>query len=214
MNASVTHTIRMPESLKARLEHSAANQNMSISQFVVHVLEQHYLAAGFASREIVVSRGRNLEIRIAPINHVVGQPSLMFFLDDSMRKREIGAYKIGISAEVESRFLFEKGDVYQAIEEIGIALLHFYNRLGRNLGQLSWKQFPNDHSFRLLEPKDLKTNLGIHLMTLEEFLLALAEGQWTDRCDTALSTDSLPNIDESVREALKRLWEENKQQDE
>lgn len=196
MNAesTVTYTLRLAKDLRLRLERSASHRGMSINQLILDLVDQHYQAAGFVPGKGIKSGGRNLEIRIKDKHHPPGMPTCSFFVDDPSREREVACYTFGFSSQFMWQVHIEEADQYKVIEEIGLALIHYYNRLGRNITKLEWDQFPTISNQRILQVQDAKTKNGSYILSVESFLCALQEGLWDDRLERIDGKPSGANI--------------------
>lgn len=192
--SSITYTLRLPDVLKSRLERSAASRGMSLNQLILDIVDQHYRAAGFIPGTSIIATGRNLEIRVKATKNQAF-PMCFFYIDDPSREREVACYTVGFSAQFMWQLHIEQADQYEVIAEVGLALIHYYNRLGRNITRLEWNQFPTIPSQRILQVQDAKTKDGSYIVSVEDFLRALQEGLWDDRLERVDGKPSAENID-------------------
>lgn len=206
---SVTYTMRLPESWKTRLENSAANRNVSVNQFVLDIIDQHYKAAGFVEGTSIITNGRSLEIRVKQIKtHPPGMPMCFFYLDDLARGMEVACYTIGFSSQFMWQLGIEERQQYEVIAELGMALLHYFNRQGLDITRLEWAQFPTIANRRVLQVQDGKTRDDVYIRTPEQFLSALQEDLWVDRLISVRSKNAL---DARSLETALTIFQQNKE---
>ncbi len=179
---TVTYTLRLTENLKSRLERSACNRNLSLNQLILEIIDRHYQAAGFAQGSTIMVHGRPLEIRVKHVtSHPPGMPMCFFYLDDPSRERELACYSFGFSTQFMRQLNIIENTPYEAIAELGMALLHYYSRNGYDITRLEWCQLPTVTNRRILQVQDTKTTTGAYIRSLEQFMTALLEGLWVDR---------------------------------
>lgn len=208
-STSVTCTLRLPEALKTRLENSAAIRNLSLNQYVLDIIDQHYQAAGFVEGTNVTTNGRNLQIRIKQIKtHPPGMPMCWFFLDDVPRNMEVACYTFGFSSQFMWQLQIDERQQYRVIAEIGPSLLHYFNRQGLDITRLEWCQFPTIATRRILQVQDAKTRMGAYIRSAEQFLSALQEGLWLDRL---MNVRSSSNLDGRTLDAALTIFQQNKE---
>jgi hypothetical protein len=188
---SVTYTLRLPEALKTRMETSADNRKISLNQLILDIIDQHYKAAGLTQGTTISTNGRTLEIRVKQIQHPPGMPMCNFYLDDAARGMEVACYTLGFSSQFMWQLQVVESQQYQAIAEIGMALLHFFNRQGLDITRLEWTQFPTIDTRRVLQMQDAKTRTGVFIRTVEQFSSALQEDLWLDRLMNVLPSNRL-----------------------
>jgi hypothetical protein len=170
----------MPARLKARLDRSAEALRTSVNQVIVDILDRKYKADGFTDASIVAGE-RKLSIRIESMSHPPGMPMRAFYLDDPVREREVAHYEFGLSSQFMWQTHIEQSDQYAQLEEIGVALIHYFNQLGRDIARLEWDQMPTVRNKRILQIQDAKTQSGEFILSLEAFLRTLKDGDWVDR---------------------------------
>lgn len=207
--SNTTYTLRLPEALKTRMEASADNRKISLNQLILDIIDQHYKAAGFAQGTSISTNGRNLEIRIKKIQaHPPGMPMCFFYLDDMARGMEVACYTFGFSSQFMWQLQIDENHQYEAIAEIGMALLHFFSHQGLDITRLEWCQFPTMGTRRVLQMQDAKTRTGAFIRTAEQFSSALQENLWLDRLMNVRSSNKLDG--RAVDAALVRL-QQNKE---
>lgn len=206
---TVTCTLRLPESLKSRLENSADNRKISLNQHVTDIIEQYYKASGFVDGTAIDANGRTLEIRVAKITtHPPGMPMCFFYLDDPSRDKEVACYSFGFSSQFMWQLKIEESQQYNIIAEIGRALIHYYNKHGHDITRLEWNQFPTITNRRILQVQDAKTRTEAFIRSSEQFLSALQDGLWSDRL---MNAHSRSNIDARDIDAALTIFQQNKE---
>jgi hypothetical protein len=206
---TVTCTLRLTEALKARLENSASNRNISLNQHLLDIIEQHYKAAGFVDGTTIQANGRSLEIRVKQITtHPPGVPMCFFYLDDPSRNREVACYSFGFSSQFMRQLKIEENQQYNVISEIGLALIHYFNRNGQDITRLEWNQFPTITNRRVLQVQDAKTRTDACILSADQFLSALQEGLWSDRL---MNIHTQSNLDARAIDAVLTVFQQNKE---
>ncbi|MFA6213261.1 MAG: hypothetical protein WCT03_03905 [Candidatus Obscuribacterales bacterium] len=206
---TVTCTLRLAEALKARLENSASNRNISLNQHVLDIIEQYYRAAGFVDGCGIQANGRSLELHVKPVSaHPPGLPMCFFFLDDPSRNKEVACYSFGFSSRFMRQLRIEESQQYNVISEIGLALIHYFNRNGQDITRLEWNQYPTISNRRILQFQDAKTRTDDDIHSVEQFLSALQDGLWSDRL---VSVHSKANLDARAIDAALVVFQQSKE---
>lgn len=205
---TVTYSLRLPEELKARMEHSAANRKLSLNQYILDILEQHYSATGYLEGSSLIVGERTLDTRVKRLAHPPGMPMCHIFLDDDSRGREVACYVLGFSSQFIWQLQIDESRQYEVIREVGQALLHALNRQGIDVTRLEWCQFPTMSNRRILQIQDAKTRTGASIRSVDQFLVALKEGLWVDRL---LNARAMTAIDGLTVDAAMTLFQQNKE---
>jgi hypothetical protein len=211
-HSSVTYTLRLPSLLKARLERSAESSSLSLNQFILNLVENHYRLAGYVETTELINRGRNLRIDVKPDPmSAPGLPLSYFHIDSVEREVSIAKYGIGCSAGFLRLIGFsDKSNVEPVIADIGMALLNYHSRKNRDIAKLKWNLIPGVSNVRYFQQQDLKTQDGAYLTSVEQLLAAMQQDIWKDRC---LATQELV-FDQSAltitNDALRRAVQDAK----
>jgi hypothetical protein len=207
---SVTYTLRLPEKLKGRLEATATNRGLSLNQLILEIIDQKYLAAGFSDRMTVQTRGRSLVVRVRELkNHPPGMPMCHFFLDDPTRGMEVACYTFGFSEQFMRQLHIKEGQQYESIADLGLALLHHFNKTGLDITRLEWCQFPTISDRRIFQVQDGKTRgTQVFITSIEQFIAALHEELWLDRY---LSVHAKRNLDARTLNELRQVAPQDKE---
>lgn len=182
-DGNTTLSIRLKEDLKNRLELLASANHKTVSQLVVELLTQHFHAAGFIENKIIETKyGRSYEIKTLVSNpHPPLEPTVFFFLHAPwLGGKEITYYTIGLSTSLLKDWRIKDEQKYSAIAEIGMALLTFYSKTGKELATLSWNQTVGYPNRRVLYPEDIPAEVE----SLHQFLTYLQHCEaleWDDR---------------------------------
>jgi hypothetical protein len=192
---------------QSRLQNSADNRNISLNQHVLDIIDQYYTTAGFVASTSILANGRSLDIRVKKITtHPPGVPMCFFYLDDQARNMEVACYAFGFSSQFMRQLKIEESQQYNVIAEVGLALIHHFNRHGRDITRLEWNQFPTISNRRILQVQDAKTRTDSYILSAEQFLSALQEGLWSDRL---MNVHSQSNLDGRAIDAALNLLQHN-----
>lgn len=178
-----TLSIRLKEDLKNRLEFLATANHKTVSQLVVELLTQHFHASGFIDNKIIETKyGRSYEVKTVPSNpHPPLEPTVFFFLHAPwLGDKEITYYTIGLSTALLKDWRIRDEHKYSAIAEVGMAMLTFYSKTGRELANLSWNQTAGYQNRRVLYPEDIPPEVE----SLHQFLSYLQHCdavEWDDQ---------------------------------
>jgi hypothetical protein len=190
---NTTCTIRIPNSLKTRLDIRSQALQISLNQLIVDILNRRYTDVGFAADQIIQVSSRQLRINIDAMNHPPGMPQRRFVLHDSGADREFASYVFGLSHQFMWQLNIEQSEQYEQLSELGMALLHYFNNLGRDISRLEWDQFPTQRNWRILQVQDAKTSDGRFISSVEDFLGVLKERKWIDRLERVNGHPSIEN---------------------
>ncbi len=186
-------SLRIPEEYRKQLQIQADNKGVSFNAHIMRVLEIHLMSSGFGPTAFTSVSGRLFEIRSEVYVNNVDETSWAFFINEPKYEKERAYYAIGVGRTVLRDWQVE--DKETVSKEVGLALLSFYNRQGREVDRLVWNQFSgtDEDNKRLLKVAEVPE-------TLEEFFDMLMNGKWSDRflqeCD--VSQDSRRGRPESA----------------
>lgn len=199
---TTTCTIRLPSALKARLDSTAQALHISLNQLIADVLNRRYTDMGFAAAPIVDTFERQLSINIDAMNHPPGMPERRFVLSDGVTGKELTTYVFGMSQQFMWQLNIEQSEQYEQLNELGVALLRFFNTVGRDVSRLEWDQFPTQKTWRILQVQDAKTSDGRYISSIEDFLGVLKQRNWIDRLERVNGQPSIdnPNFFQDVME--------------
>jgi hypothetical protein len=178
---TVTCTIRIPQRLKNRLDRSVETLGISLNQVIVDILESKYHAAGFIEDMKIRAGSRLLQISIQSVNHPPGMPERRFCLVEQQSESTLASYIIGFSSQFMWQLHIQQADQYSQLEEIGLALFHYYNGHGQDITRLDWDQIPTIRNQRILQVQDAITKSGQYILSPESFIGALKTDDWVDR---------------------------------
>lgn len=194
---SETYSLRMPTELKKRLERLAESQNRSLNQQILRILNVYVSPNEEPSTIFRGPSGRFLQIQADPIKDALQDATLLFFkIIDTRNDHEVKTINFGLGRTLLRDFHIKEPDRDDAVLQIGSALLKFYSSQGIEPEHLSWNQYihlgyPN---MRVIHSSEVPAEIA----TLEEFLNALAEDDWTDYF---LVGNYLNDINRAVSEA-------------
>ncbi len=188
MNAesTTTCTVRMPQTLKNRLDSRANRLGVSLSQFIVDALEAKFTTVGLIEGLELRSKDRVFEISIEPQGHPPGMPLAQFHLQDTATGTVAAVYTIGFSQQYMWQLGIDPAEQQFQLREAGLALLHYLNRGGIDITRIEWSQFPHHKTQRVLQVQDAKTADGRFISSVEGFTAALKDENWVDRYDTEI----------------------------
>ncbi len=179
---TTTYTLRLKHDLKDRLEALANERNISLNQLFIELAENYYLLNGYvAQHEINSPDGEAYRIDCKPnLANPPDQPACDFEIFDLRRQRIVALYKIGLTRQLLDTFRVRQPDQYKAIDDIGTALIHYYNT-GRDIKTLAWDQFPTDAHRRILSMKDIQHTNILRLSGFLRSLQAQDDSRWRDK---------------------------------
>lgn len=169
-------TLRLPETLRRKVAVEADQMGKSLNEHIQSILETHTLETGYGQTGLISPSGRKLQIDFAA-DDIKGRPYLMgfFYVKEPKFNNKIRAnYMLGVSRDIEDDWQICRNK--DAIMELGIALLNFYNRT-MEVDCLSWEHpVPNQDfdGYRVFGHSDLKA------CSMREFLDKLRQGRWSD----------------------------------
>jgi hypothetical protein len=167
------YTLRLPEEYRRRLELEAEARGRSLNQQIIRVIEMYFANAGYPS-ELLASAGQLFIIR-ATLAHSTAQETVWEFLAENSRTgNEEARYLIG----VDMAFIrdLKASDESQTAKEVGLALLNFHAKQGRDIRTLSWLQNPPFDLKRIVHFSEVPSDV----QNVPDFLELLAKGQWND----------------------------------
>lgn len=172
-------TLRLPETLRQQLIVQAEGKQRSLNSHIQAILEGHIVESGFAGHHLISKSGRSFEIVFREDDIPQQRNGVMgfFFLRELKFDQERAYYMIGLDHAVVRDWKLRQRPV-EAIEQIGLALLNFYNR-HFEIDQLQWPHpVPNQDfdGYRVFSWKDFEP-----AESLNEFLDLLRKNQWKDR---------------------------------
>jgi hypothetical protein len=179
-----TYSFRLPEQLKARMEHTAESRNLSFNQLLLEIIHRYYVRGGYIDSPTITSvLGREYDINIEESRpHPPDQPTCFFYLRDPISNKLQSYYTIGLTRSVIERLGISERSQYAVIYDVGLAMLHYYNRIGHEITALRWNQFPSYPNRRVLTTNDLVIG-SLHINSLEMLLQTLKgnEDNWQDQ---------------------------------
>jgi hypothetical protein len=176
---SETFSLRVPSDLKKRLERLAEIQNRSLNQQIVRILHLYVSPVEEPSTIFKSPSGRFLEIHADPIKEGLQDATLSFLrIVDTRNDMEVKTINFGLGRTLLRDFHVKDSDRDEAVLQVGCALMRFYASQGVEPEHLSWKQYMhlNYSNMRVIHSSEVPPEIA----TLEEFLKALAEDDWTD----------------------------------
>jgi hypothetical protein len=165
----INYTLRLPEDYRRRLELEASARGRSLNQQIIRVIEMYFAGAGYPGG--LISSGEQMfQVHTELVDDGLSETVCEFSLENFKTGKVEAHYLIGIN-----RTLIEDlkiSDNTQAAKEIGLALLNFHAKKGRDIRSLCWTQFERK---RVITDSEV-----VNIETVPDFLELLAKGQWTD----------------------------------
>jgi hypothetical protein len=174
-------TLRLPDDLHRQLSNQATSSGHTLNGHLVNIVRGHLMDSGYYPNVIKSLSGRLYEVNVVPVRHEHGSRVFcsQFVLSEyhPLYKGERAEYFIGID-----RQLLANRDPFGMVEDVGLALLNFYNRLGFELDELAWHQNATEPESPASLWKDNWRFIGSETTRdLEEFLIELRRNHWKDK---------------------------------
>ncbi|MBX9725050.1 MAG: Arc family DNA-binding protein [Candidatus Obscuribacterales bacterium] len=169
----INYTLRLPEEYRRRLELEAEARGRSLNQQIIRIIEMFFANSGYASTNIR-SAGQLFQIHSALSHSTQAETVWEFAFENFKTGKEEAHYMIGLEQQVLKHL--KVSDPKQAVNEIGLALLHSYANRGRDIRTLSWTQNPAFDGKRVITENELPEN--IH--NVPDYLEYIAKGQFED----------------------------------
>lgn len=167
----VNYTLRFPEDYRKRLEMEAQSRGRSLNQQIVRIIEMYFADSGYAT-ELVTFAGESFRIHCAPAYDTAAETAWDFALENLRTGKEEAYFVIGMDRAFSQTLNISNRA--QAAKEIGLSLLNFHARRGRDLRTLCWMQPLMIDGKRILMKNEVSAE------TLPDFLEMLAKGRWAD----------------------------------
>lgn len=171
-------TLRLPEVLRNQLVVQASAKRRSLNSHIQSILEGHLVESGFAGHKLVSQSGRTFEV-VFQADDIPGQRDGVmgyFYLKEIKFAKERAHFMIGLEQDLVEDWHLD--NPVEAIEQIGLALLQFYNRRFE-IDHIKWphpKGIQDYDGYRLLGWSDVQ---GVH--GLNHFLDLLRTNAWEDK---------------------------------
>jgi hypothetical protein len=170
----INYTLRFPEEYRKRLEMEAHVHGRSLNQQIIRVLEIYFAGAGYPGSQIC-SGGQIFELHSALAHDTPAETVWEIVLENFKTGKEEARYLIGVHRS----FIrdLKVSDNLHAAKEVGLALLAFHAKKGRDIRNLRWNQNPSFSEKRLIFSSEISEGIG----SLPDFLEIMFRGHWEDR---------------------------------
>lgn len=171
-------TVRLPEALRKQLMVQAESRSRSLNSHIQAILEGHLVESGFAGNKLISQSGRTFQIIYEGDdipNQRDGGVMGFFFLRELKFDKNRAHFMIGLDKNLVDDWHLQHAK--EAIEQVGIALLHFYNRQ-MEIDHLRWPHPAGREDYdgyRVLSWNDVAP-----AQSLNQFLELVRTNKWKD----------------------------------
>lgn len=170
-------TVRLPEALRKQLMVQAESRSRSLNSHIQAILEGHLVESGFAGNKLISQSGRTFQIVYEDDDIPARRDGVMgfFFLRELKFDKNRAHFMIGLDQNLVEDWHLQHAR--EAIEQVGIALLHFYSRQ-MEIDHLRWPHPAGREDYdgyRVLSWNDVAP-----AQSLNQFLDLVRTNQWKD----------------------------------
>lgn len=174
-------TFRLPDDYHRQLYDQAERQGLTMNAHLMNIVSRHLQESGYFPNVLKSASGRLFEIEVENIPH--GTHSTRYFCArfditeiHALYKKRRAKYVFGLANE-----LIQGSEPYQAVKDLGFALLHFYNRGLLEIDQLAWQPGVTDPNAPRPNQDDNWRYIGLGTTSnLAKFFMILGKNQWKD----------------------------------
>ena len=172
-------TLRLPDEYHRQLVTQANRQGLTLNGLLVGIVNRHLLDSGYAPHVIKSLSGRLFEINVEPISSIHDHffcSRFDIFESHPLYNKRRAHYIFGVSNS-----LIGQGNPYDAVKDIGLAMLNSYNRRGLEIDEIAWQTNPKDPISPSPSMVDNWRYVGTSTTkNISQFLVSLARNHWKD----------------------------------